>query len=85
MVQESRSSLQELIDSVRMQILSESGNPDSEDVMKMVENTVLGSRQDLSLAEAKELIWKIYARTRSKLGVLERYIKDDSINEIMIN
>ncbi len=85
MVQESRSSLQELIDSVRMQILSESGNPDSEDVMKMVENTVLGSRQDLSLAEAKELIWKIYARTRSKLGVLERYIKDDSVNEIMIN
>ena len=85
MVQESRSSLQELIDSVRMQILSESGNPDSEDVMKMVENTVLGSRQDLSLAEAEELIWKIYARTRSKLGVLERYIKDDSVNEIMIN
>ena len=85
MEQESRCSLQDLIDSVRKQILSENQNPDSEEVMKMIEYTVLNSNQDMSLKEAEELIWRIYAKTRSKLGILERYIKDDSVNEIMLN
>ncbi len=77
--------LQSLIDGVRTQILSESENPDSMEVMEMIEHTVLNSNHDLSLNEAEELIWKIYAKTRSKLGILERYINNDSVNEIMIN
>lgn len=82
---ENKCDLQSLIDGVRTQILSESENPDSMEVMEMIEHTVLNSNHDLSLNEAEELIWKIYAKTRSKLGILERYINNDSVNEIMIN
>lgn len=39
----------------------------------------------LTVPEITELVDQIYARTRSRLGILKSLVDDDSINEIMVN
>lgn len=70
---------------VRAKILAQDTNLDASEAMNLIEETVLGSGLDLEITEYGTLIRKIYAKTRSKLGMLEMYLNDDSFNEIMVN
>ena len=56
-----------------------------EQVLELIEDTVLNGEEDLPFAEYGKIIKRIYARVRSKLGILELYLKDERVNEIMIN
>ena len=53
--------------------------------MEIIEEVVFADGEELDLSQLHSIIRKIYARTRSKFGILEEYIEDESINEIMIN
>ena len=40
---------------------------------------------DLSVSEIEEIVGLIYARTRSRLGILKYLVDDENINEVMVN
>lgn len=84
-VQSNRDFLERQAEAVRHRILACSDSLEDQEALELIEDTVLGSGEDLSLQEYREIISRIYAKTRSKLGMLERYIEDESINEIMVN
>lgn len=85
MLQTNKEILEEQIQCVRDKILALNDNLQTLEAMELIEDTVLDDDYDLELQEYEELIKKVYAKTRSKLGMLEPYINDDSINEIMVN
>lgn len=70
---------------VREKILERKENPEEEEVMELIEEILLESDYDFDLAGLREMILRIYAKTRSRLGMLETYLADDEVNEIMIN
>ncbi|MBR3147080.1 MAG: CpaF family protein [Eubacterium sp.] len=51
---------------------------------EIIENMIM-KEDALSAAEMKEIVDLIYARTRSRLGVLMYLVNDSSVNEIMVN
>ncbi len=51
---------------------------------KIIEDEVI-SEGGLTIPEIRETVRLIYARTRSRLGILKYLVDDDSINEIMVN
>lgn len=55
-----------------------------ESYRRIIEDEVMASG-DLTVQEIRELVDLIYARTRSRLGILKYLVEDDSINEIMVN
>lgn len=77
--------LQEQIGRAREQILQCQEGLDEAQAMALIEDSVLGSGADLSLGEFTETVRRVYAHTRSRLGMLEPYIERDAVNEIMIN
>ena len=77
--------LQEQIQLVRTEIMNRQNDLTQEEALRLIEDSVLNSNADLSLSVYKETVQKIYAQTRSKLGMLEHYIEDDAISEIMVN
>lgn len=52
--------------------------------LKIIEEEVIAGG-DLTVAEIKELVDLIYARTRSRLGILKYLAEDDGVTEIMVN
>ncbi len=85
MLQTNKEILEEQIQCVKDKILALNDNLQTLEAMELIEDTVLEGEYDLELEEYEELIKKVYAKTRSKMGMLETYIKDESINEIMVN
>ncbi|SCJ76574.1 Pertussis toxin liberation protein H [uncultured Eubacterium sp.] len=85
MRQTNKNILEEQIQCVKDKILALNDNLQTLEAMELIEDTVLEGEYDLELEEYEELIKKVYAKTRSKMGMLEAYIKDESINEIMVN
>ena len=85
MLQTNKEILEEQIQCVKDKILALNDNVQTLESMALIEDTVLDDDYDLELQEYEELIKKVYAKTRSKLGMLEPYINDESINEIMVN
>ena len=85
MLQTNKEILEEQIQCVKDKILALNHNLQTLEAMELIEDTVLDDDYDLELQEYEELIKKVYAKTRSKLGMLEPYINDESINEIMVN
>lgn len=77
--------LQEQVSRVRAEILKRQGNLDAQEAKEIIESCILDSDADLSLRGYRDAVQRIYAHTRSRLGMLEPYIERDSINEIMIN
>ena len=55
-----------------------------ESYRKIIEDEVI-SEEDISVDDIQELIGLIYAKTRSRLGILMYLVNDDRINEIMVN
>ena len=80
-----RELLQEQISRARSEILKYPEGMDGETAMEIIENIVMDSGADLGLDGYSEAVRRVYAHTRSRLGMLEPYIERDSINEIMIN
>ena len=70
---------------MRERILAAKENLNPEEAMEIIEEVVFADGEELDLSQLHSIIRKIYARTRSKFGILEEYIEDESINEIMIN
>ncbi len=52
--------------------------------LQIIEKEVM-TGEDLTVSEIKELVNLIYARTRSRLGILKYLADDDSVTEIMVN
>lgn len=74
-----------MIEEIRKKLMSTGQELTDEQVMTCIEDTVLNGEEELPFEEYKHVIKRLYARLRSKLGILELYIKDERINEIMIN
>ena len=51
---------------------------------EMIEEEIL-SEEDISVAESEQLIQRIYAKVRTRLGVLTPLVEDDTVSEIMVN
>ena len=52
--------------------------------LQIIEKEVM-TGDDLTVSEIRELVNLIYARTRSRLGILKYLADDDSVTEIMVN
>ena len=77
--------IEQQAETARQRILSFSGELDDTEARAIIEDTVFSSGEELRLEECEEAIERIYARIRSRLGMLQKYIEDESINEIMVN
>ena len=77
--------LEEKTARVREKILAAEENLSRQQAMEIIEDVVFADAEEIGLSELHAVIRTLYARTRSKLGILEEYIEDASINEIMIN
>ena len=77
--------LQKQIETVREKILARSDKLSEKEVLELIEEVVFDSGQDMEFSALSQTMKKIYAKTRSKLGMLQQYINDHSINEIMVN
>lgn len=85
MAEENRAFLQEQIEKVRQRLFSGTENLQKQEALEIIEDAVFSSGEELEFSEYSRIIKKIYALTRSKLGMLEPYLEDDTINEIMVN
>lgn len=85
MAEENRAFLQEQIEKVRQRFFSGTENLQKQEALEIIEDAVFSSGEELEFSEYSRIIKKIYALTRSKLGMLEPYLEDDTINEIMVN
>ncbi len=70
---------------VRQKLLAAQENLGEEEALHIIEEVVFSETLDLQISEIAALIQKLYAKTRSRLGMLETYIEDESVNEIMLN
>ncbi|MBR3785489.1 MAG: CpaF family protein [Firmicutes bacterium] len=74
-----------MIDEIRKRLMNSGGELSDEQVMACIEEIVLNDGRQRPFHEYGPLIRRLYARLRSKLGILDLYMKDERVNEIMIN
>ena len=74
-----------MIDEIRKKLMQVQGDLTDEQVLTCIEEIVLGQDEELPFEEYGKTIERIFARVRSKLGILDLYLKDEHVNEIMIN
>lgn len=74
-----------MIEEIRKKLMASGRELTDDEVMAAIEETVLYGEEELPFDEYEKIIKRIYARLRSKLGILDLYIKDERVNEIMIN
>lgn len=74
-----------MIDKIKRMLMESQSSLTEDEVWTLIEQVVLESEADLPLCEYRNLIQRIYAKLRSKLGILSLYLEDDQVNEIMIN
>lgn len=77
--------MQRLIEEVRGRIISCSDELTAEEADRIIEDVVLNSDIEPEFEDLREIILRIYAKTRSRIGILEGFIGDESVNEIMVN
>lgn len=77
--------LQQIMAEAKEKILDCSASASTEEVLQMIEETALNCQENLELSQYKELIGIVYARLRCKLGILQRYLEEEGVNEIMVN
>lgn len=76
---------QQIIAEAKEKILAGASNAAPEEVMELIEEVVFNRQENLELEAYEELIRTVYAKLRCKLGILEHYLKEEGVNEIMIN
>lgn len=74
-----------MIEKIRKKLMQFQGELTDEQVRMCIEDMILGQEEELPFEEYRKTIERIYARVRSKLGILDLYLKDEHVNEIMIN
>ena len=74
-----------MIEDIRRKLMASGQTLTEEQVLELIEEAVLNGEEELPFEEYRKMIDRIYARVRSKLGILELYLKDERVNEIMIN
>lgn len=74
-----------MIEEIRRKLMTSGQELTDEQVMACIEEAVLNGGEEMEFAEYEHIIKRLYARLRSKLGILELYLKDEQVNEIMIN
>jgi len=74
-----------MIHEIRRKLMEAEGELTDEQVLHYIEDTVLNGPEELPFEQYEKIIKRLYARLRSKLGILELYLKDERVNEIMIN
>ena len=74
-----------MIEKIRKKLMQFQGELTDEQVLMCIEDMILGQEEELPFEEYRKTIERIYARVRSKLGILDLYLKDEHVNEIMIN
>ena len=74
-----------MIEDIRRKLMAFGQTLTEEQVLELIEEAVLNGEEELPFEEYRKMIERIYARVRSKLGILELYLKDERVNEIMIN
>ena len=74
-----------MIEDIRRKLMASGQTLTEEQVLELIEEAVLNGEEELPFEEYRKMIERIYARVRSKLGILELYLKDERVNEIMIN
>ena len=60
-----------LIEEIRKKLMASGHNLTDDEVMAVIEETVLYGEEELPFDEYEKIIKRIYARLRSKLGNLE--------------
>ncbi len=70
---------------VKRRLIQSGENGDSEQIKKCIEDYVFTSGEENTLAQCETKIRKIYARFSGKLGILNQYLDEENINEIMVN
>lgn len=56
-----------------------------QEALNIIEETVFSDPSSGGLQESAELIRRLYQRMRCRTGILDPYIRDERINEIMVN
>ncbi len=74
-----------MLETIRKKIMEASTELTDAQVKKLVEDVVLEQQPDISLKEYKEIVSRLFVKLRSKLGILELYLKNNQVTEIMIN
>ena len=74
-----------MIETIRKQLMALPERSSEEEVLARIEAAVLDSEEELPLSAYRELIRRIYVKLRSKLGILELFLDDETVHEIMIN
>ena len=74
-----------MIERIRRLLLESDREFSEDEVVSLIEDIVLESNLELSLEEYERVIHRIYAKLRSKMGIISLYLGDEQVNEIMIN
>ena len=74
-----------MLDELRKKLMATDHELTDEQVMAYIEDVVLSGKEELPFDEYGRVVKRLYARLRSKLGILDLYMKDTQVNEIMIN
>lgn len=74
-----------MIERIRRLLLESDREFSEDEVVSLIEDIVLESNLELSLEEYEHVIHRIYAKLRSKMGIISLYLSDEQVNEIMIN
>ena len=78
---------QEIITNIRKELVFNEGEITDESVMQVIEEYVLHNLQ-MSLIhpnESKKLIRRIFCAMRRELDILQPYVEDEKVSEIMVN
>jgi len=74
-----------MIEAIRRKLMASERDLTDDEVMACIEETVLNGPEELPFDQYEKVIKRLYARLRSKLGILDLYLKDERVNEIMVN
>ncbi len=74
-----------MIEEIRRHLLESPETYNDDDVRSLIESFVLNEGRDLPFDAYPKLVQRTYVKLRSKLGLLELFVGNAEINEIMIN
>lgn len=81
----SRAVVHHYCEEAKKELLSANKELSADEAMELIEEVVFNGSEELTLQECKFLVHQIYAKTRSKLGILDNLIDESDINEIMVD
>ena len=77
--------LEETVKELFSRHMKEKDTLTDQEALNIIEETVFSDPSSGGLQESAELIRRLYQRMRCRTGILDPYIRDERINEIMVN